>query len=163
MRHFQIVVLLATVVLVGCALPPTRVFMKTYDGPAIPEHEAALLKPFLAVSIKAIDGDRTRTITPLRPGNPTNIDADISFAPGKHTLLVAYYIMEPAATYWSKDEQAIDFDARAGRRYLLRGERSGESWRPVIEDVTDEPNKWCWSDWDCRAGPSRPIPQDLIR
>jgi hypothetical protein len=136
--------------------------MKTYNGPPLPDNEAALLKPFLAVSIKAIDGDQTKTITPLRPGNPTNIDADISFQPGKHSILVGYYIMEPRVTYWSTTNQLVEFEARAGHRYLLKGERIGESWRPIIEDVTGEPNKWCWADWDCRSGPSRPIPKDQI-
>jgi hypothetical protein len=153
--------LLIAVTMLACA--PTRVFMKTYDGAPLPEEQAALLKPVLAVSVKAIDGDETKTITPLRPGNPTNIDADISFRPGRHTILVGYYIMEPAATYWSNEDQIVEFEARANHRYLLKGERRGESWRPIIEDVTNEPNKWCWSEWDCRSGPSKPMPKEKIR
>jgi len=156
-----ITILAFSAALAACG--PTRMFIKTYDGAPLAENEAALLKPFLGVKINSINGDKTKAVTPLRPGNPTNIDADISFKPGQHSISVGYFIMLPNATYWSTEDHLVEFNALAGHKYLLKGEQRGESWRPIVEDVTNDPSKWCWSDWDCRSGPSKPMPTDKIR
>jgi hypothetical protein len=151
---------LALTFLTACA--PTRVFIKTYEGAPLGPEQSALLKPFIGVQIKSIDGDTSKAITPLRVGMPTNLDADISFIPGLHSIVLGYQLLHYRKTVYSIKDQTVQFEAKAGHRYLLRVEELGDFWKPIIEDVTQHPERWSSSDWDMKSGPSKPIPHEDI-
>jgi hypothetical protein len=145
-----------------------REFIKTYDGPALSSDNSALLKPSMEAVITAIDGDRKKSFSAMRAGSP-NVDADISFTPGMHQILVRYSKMTPTGQITSNSDIAVNFTATVGHRYILDAITNGNSWAPQIIDVTDKPDLWClWIDHACmkdrfNQGPSAPIPQDKIK
>lgn len=151
-RHCRIVLFgLMLAWLSGCAV---KQFMQTYDGEALPLSQSALLKPTAGVVIKSIDGKplgsaSSDEFTPVRLGFP-NIDAEISFKPGVHTLVLGYFVRTSTqttiGTIKSVDYTTVRFNAVAGRKYLLRGDRdtADTAWKPVIIDVTDKPEVWSY-------------------
>jgi hypothetical protein len=152
MRSRLIFILTINLLLTACTA--SRVYIKTYDGPALPKSEEALLKPTLEAQIRSINGDTKYAMRTVRPGLP-NIDADISLKPGRHVIVLGFR----SGGIYSKGDQTVTLDALPGHKYLLKAVQFGDIWKAVIEDVTDQPEKWCWYEPECaKHGPSAPIP-----
>ncbi|WP_234195088.1 hypothetical protein [Pseudacidovorax sp. NFM-22] len=141
-----------------------RRFIQTYDGPALAESESALLKPSADIVIHAIDGDKNKKFYAIR-AFVSNIDADISFAPGRHIISVSYLAHTSNGVISSRGAIDLIFDAQVNRRYLLNAIQSPDmrTWVPQIVDVTNFPERWCLTvNGECiggrfNPGPSKPI------
>lgn len=151
MNFRKIAVLALCMTLFACAAE--RMLIKTYEGDPLPPNKSALLKPTSGMVIKSINGKpviegSSGEFTAVRPGL-ANIDADISFKEGTHTLVLGYFANTSTTistgTIRSRNNIVLPFNAVAGRRYVLTAEFNQQqtSWRPKIVDVTDNPQAWC--------------------
>lgn len=161
MKRLGICTLILTLGMVGCATD--RTYMRAYEGPPLPAAEEALLKPYLGTIVRSINGDRRFAITPMRAGR-SNLDGDIALQPGRTKIVLGYELHGMNSYRWSLEDKTVEFDAQAGRKYRLnvRLNEAQTAWIPFIEDVSNNPEKWCWFDEECaKRGPSRPIPPEL--
>ncbi|MBU1425454.1 MAG: hypothetical protein KKH12_01740 [Gammaproteobacteria bacterium] len=171
MKRTVVLLLLVSIFFSGCAsFVNQRQFIKSYEGAALSFDKSALLKPSVGVVILSIDGDKSKYFTAIRAG-VSNVDADISFVPGAHQILVRYSVATPNGQITSKNELAVNFDAVAGHRYILNASENTTrtAWSAQIIDVTNKPELWClWVYGACmhdrfNQGPSKPIPPEQIK
>jgi hypothetical protein len=171
MKRTVAILLSVSVLFSGCAsFVNQRQFIKTYEGPALSFDKSALLKPSVGVDILSIDGDKSKYFTAIRAG-ASNVDADISFVPGAHQILVKYSVGTSGGQITSKNAFVVNFDAVAGHRYILNASENvtRTSWSVQIIDVTNKPEQWClWVFGACmhdrfNQGPSKPIPPEQIK
>jgi hypothetical protein len=145
-------IIACAVLLSACAAEKMQI--KTYDGELLSPTLSALMKPTVGVVIKSIDGKSVlpgspKNFTPVRPGM-SNIDAEISFKEGPHLLEIGFFIhandkFGRSGTYGSEVYQKLEFNAVAGRKYVLKAEffPQTSAWSPKIIDVSDSPEVWC--------------------
>jgi hypothetical protein len=129
-----LVVVVALVSLTGCK---TYQYAKAYPGNDLPAKELALLKPTSGIKIHSIDGDPAKQFETF--GKYSGTDYEIALLPGRHVVVITYNIQ----TVFSRGSVTVPFVAEAGRRYLLKTNKSGRTWKPEISDVTGKDN--CWS------------------
>ena len=120
---------IAISVLVGCA--PT--ILKTYRGPEFAKQQIAIVKGRGAVVITRFDE--------MRIGNYGNFN--IHLLPRKRVLEVGYIqSLDGISGYYSKGTVVLELEAKAGHVYWFHSGRTGDFWRPHIEDITDNELKY---------------------
>lgn len=126
--------------LVGCV--PQQEKLIAYSGDPRPDADLALLKTELWINIVSIDGDTTKQVHPL---GARNKDTTVYLEPGMHHLRL--YYRTPAFTGGAVD---MDVLLLAGHRYSVVADIQGrkkwdswDTWRPVLDDMTNHPEIWC--------------------
>lgn len=135
MKRYVLICLVSATMIMGCGIK--KISIKNYEGPVLPSEQLAIIKPQVFAIIHAIDGDPSKKFIPWKDFGSE--DADIAILPGAHTFEVSYKSLKHSSTIL-----AITYEFQAGHRYLLGYTyTSKEVWKPVITDVTNNPEQWC--------------------
>jgi len=139
------IVLLASFILFSCS----HKILKWYTGPAMPREQVAILFCDRYVGIVAVNGQNIYDYESKRgyahrhskeDPNPPSIKT-IEVLPGVYMIKVKCFSDDGLWRIWGKNLVSIEFDAKPGKVYALRGNVNiiADTWRPEIEDMTD---KW---------------------
>lgn len=117
----------------------------TYSGSPRTNDNVALLKPQLFIDVIAIDGDTTKQASQL--GGLYTTETTIYLEPGEHILTVRYR----TGNKISRSTVDMNVSVLAGHRYLVFAQTEGVhwwvgmhgTWRPKVEDMTDNSENWC--------------------
>ncbi len=133
-NKFPAVALMAiSLTLVGCSSAP--VIVKTYAGENPGQQAKAVVKPASFIGVVSIDNQPYK----IYPSHEfLNGEYEFDMLPGEHTFELSFGNGGASSTRNLNLVKLLE----PGKRYLLKPEVNGNSWRPKLIDVTAKPECW---------------------